>query len=112
MPRATLIFGNGLGRTLDNDFFQLQTGLREVWNNNKNFSNEQRRLVASALPNTDEERFPASEDQLDQLQVALVSASFLKSFETEDIRWLADASRELPNAFRRFVHEVAAYFHT
>lgn len=111
MARATFIFGNGLGRALDNDYFDLTAGLREVWTNNDQFTNAQRDLVISSLNNLSEERFPEKEEQLDKLQVALLSASILKNFETDNVKWLRDESRELPDAFRRFIHEVAAYFH-
>ncbi|MDP4532519.1 SIR2 family protein [Marinobacter salarius] len=111
MPRSTLVFGNGLGRTLDNDFFQLRTALGDVWEHSENFTREQRELVISALPDTNPDRFPCSEDQLDKLQIALISADFLRSFENNEVRWLTEESRKLPAAFKRYVHEVAAYFH-
>ena len=40
-----------------------------------------------------------------------MASDFLKAFERNDVRWLTDTSRELPLAFRRFVHAVAVYFH-
>ena len=111
MPRYTLIFGNGLGRSLDNGYYQLSSALFYVWKTNNNFTNVQKSLVVSAIPDLGDDDYPNSEEQLDILQVAVVAADFLSSFESEKVKWLNDDSRELPQALRRFTHEVASYFH-
>jgi hypothetical protein len=111
MSRFLFIFGNGLGMALDSDYFSLSSGLQSVWNGSEYFTAEHKRLVTSAIPGLSSEGFPESEEQLDQLQVAIVASEYLSGFESENIQWLNDSSRELPNAFRRFVHEVASYFH-
>jgi len=112
MPRSTLIFGNGLGMALDPNYFALATALREVWSGSANFYAHHKRLVSSAIPGLTENDFPHTEEQLDQLQVAIVASEFLRGFETEDVKWLDETAKDLPEAFRRFVHEVAAYFHS
>jgi len=111
MPRSTIIFGNGLGMALDPQYFRLESALRSVWNGSEDFHPEHKRLVQSALPNLNEAEYPQTEAQLDQLQVALLAAKFLRSFETRETRWLAEKAQQLPEAFVRFIHEVAAYFH-
>ncbi len=111
MARYTLIFGNGLGRSLDNDYFKLSSGLEYAWNESEHFTDDQKTLVISAIRGIDNDEYPSSEEQLDILQVAIVAAGFLKAFESEEVEWLNNASRELPQAFRRFIHEVASYFH-
>ena len=110
MPRSTLIFGNGLGMAIDPQYFKLESGLQSVWNGSVQFKVDHKRLVASAIRLQGNE-YPKSEEQLDQLQVAIAASSFLRSFESEDVKWLSDESRDFPQAFRRFVHEVAWYFH-
>lgn len=111
MSRCTFIFGNGLGRTLDNDYFQLSSGLSHVWNDRGSFTQEQKDLVISAITGLSANEYPQSEEQLDKLQVAIVAAGFLRSFERDDVQWLNDHSRNLPAAFNKFIHEVSCYFH-
>lgn len=111
MPRTSLIFGNGLGMALNSDYFRLGAGLRTVWDGSDEFREEHKRLITSAIPGLTATDYPESEDQLDRLQVAIVASEFLRGFESADVRWLSDESRELPQAFKRFVHEVATYFH-
>lgn len=111
MPRLALVFGNGLGMALDSQYFALPSGLRSVWNGSEHFREEHKRLVTSALQGVSADAYPELEEQLDQLQVAIVASEFLRGFESENVKWLSDHSREFPQAFRRFVHEVASYFH-
>lgn len=111
MPRYTLVFGNGLGMAMDDQYFSLGSGLKSVWNGSENFGQEQKRLMVSAINGLSVNDFPKSEEQLDQLQVAIVASEFLRNFESDEVKWLSDMSRGFPEAFRRFVHEVASYFH-
>jgi hypothetical protein len=96
---------------LDPEYFQLESALRSVWNGSDSFHPLHKLLVQSALPNLNGTEYPQTEAQLDQLQVALLAAKFLRSFETREACWLAEAAQQLPEAFARFIHEVAAYFH-
>lgn len=111
MPRSTIIFGNGLGMALSPNYFALSAALRDVWSGSANFYPGHKRLVASAIPGLTDDDFPRTEEQLDQLQVAIVASEFLRKFETEEIKWLDESAKDLPEAFRRFLHEVATYFH-
>lgn len=112
MERKLLIFGNGLGMSLDSEYFSLSTALKEIWKGSEHFQEEHKRLVISALPNINTgDEFPDSETQLDTLQVAIVASEFLRNFESNEIQWLNENSRKFPEAFKRFIHEVASYFH-
>jgi SIR2-like domain len=111
MPRATIVFGNGLGSALDPNYFRLGSALQQVWSGSRYFTQEHKRLVTSAIPGISGEAYPSTEEQLDQLQVALVASEFLREFETHEVQWLARQASALPEAFRRFLHEVASYFH-
>jgi SIR2-like domain len=113
MARFTIVIGNGLGMAIDKEYFKLQNGLKTVWSDTSNFSQEQKNLVISTISGLSSEDYPSSEEQLDTLQVAVVATEFLKSLEAVEavkVERLSKQSRELPRAFRRFVHEVAAYF--
>lgn len=111
MARALIVFGNGLGMAVDHEYFQLREGLASAWDSTDTFTEDHKRMIASAIPGVDNEHYPEHEDQLDTLQMALVASNFLKSLERDDVQWLSDGSRELPVAVRRFVHAVAVYFH-
>lgn len=95
----------------DSKYFSLSTGLAAIWSGTSSFTQQQKDLVISAIPGLSSTDYPRSEEQLDILQVAIVAAGFLKSFESNSVKWLSDSSRELLQAFRRFVHEVGVYFH-
>ena len=96
---------------LDEDYFSLSTGLKSVWEGSEHFRTEHKRLLVSAIDGLSINDYPQSEEQLDQLQVAIVASEFLRNFESVDVKWLSEMSREFPEAFRRFVHEVASYFY-
>lgn len=111
MARLAIVIGNGLGMAIDSEYFSLSKGLAAVWSGTSSFNQEQKNLVISAIPGLSPTDYPSSEEQLDILQVAIVAAGFLKSFESPHVKWLSNESRELPQAFRRFVHEVGVYFY-
>jgi hypothetical protein len=111
MARSIIVFGNGLGMALDGAYFRLAAGLETVWQGSQHFTQDHKLMVATAVPGVNQHVYPQSEAQLDQLQMAIVASDFLRSFETPQVSWLSDASREFPQAFRAFIHEVAAYFH-
>lgn len=98
--------------SLDPNYFNLTAGLAYAWDDDDIFSPEHRRLVSSAIPGVDLESYPRGEAQLDKLQMALVASDFLQAFEIEGVQWLTAQSRQLPNAFRRYIHAVATYFHS
>ena len=112
MARSVIVVGNGLGRALDNQFFMLSSGLSYVWNSGFSFERRHKDLMISTIDGVDAKQYPELEDQLDKLQVAIMASDFLRSFETEGVDWLNSTSREIPEVFKRFVHEVALYFHT
>lgn len=112
MERCAIVIGNGLGMAMDSRYFSLSTGLSAIWAGTSSFDENQKQLVISAIPGLSSTSPPQSEDQLDTLQVAIVAADFLRSFESTTVKWLSDGSRQLPQAFRRFVHEVGVYFYS
>lgn len=110
MRRSVIVFGNGLGMALDSNYFSIGAGLKSVWSGSEYFETAHKELVKTAIPGLTEDAHPSTEDQLDDLQVAIVASEYLRGFETETVKWLADQARELPEAFRRFLHEVASYY--
>ena len=109
--RLIIIVGNGLGMAVEPAYFALQNGLENVWNNTDYLSQEHKTLIQSAISGATEEKPPSSEEQLDKLQVAIVATEFLSGFKVGDVSWVSDPAKELPSALRKYIHEVALYFH-
>jgi|GEM_PF-568196 len=115
--RKLLIFGNGLGRALDNDFFNLEVALHSAWNNPQILNDTQKELILRCLPaNLIEDEVPAapkSEIELDRLQRVLASCDEIAKHETEDgASWLTDEGKAFPIAIRSYLHAAASHFHT
>jgi hypothetical protein len=109
--RSTIVFGNGLGMAIDPSYFQLKSALYNVWNDPDLLSDGQKKLIQTALPGTSDEVYPESEDQLNELQVAIFASELLKAYETEEAPWLNENSREIVAAFKKFIHQTSHYFH-
>jgi len=111
MGRSILIVGNGIGLSLDPNYFKLQVALENVWNNTDHLSVKHKLLIQSAIEGTSDDTPPHSEEQLDKLQVAIIATEFLSGFEVGDASWVSEPAKELPTTFRKYIHEVALYFH-
>lgn len=109
--RSVLIFGNGLGKALDPTYFDLSAGLHQVWNNTPHLSALHKTLITNAIPGTNPYSPPRLEAQLDQLQGAISATEYLNSFEANGTSWVTEHAKQIPSAFRTFIHEVAMYFH-
>ncbi|MBB5721093.1 hypothetical protein FHS72_000700 [Loktanella ponticola] len=113
MPRKTIIFGNGLGRALDNDFFQLPAAMKTVWETNDLISNDQRRLIASAIEGVEVGDGPTNEEELFGTQLALMAFRVLQFAVKDDEleHWLTKDAISYPEALQRYTYMVAKYFH-
>jgi hypothetical protein len=116
LSKDTLIFGNGLGRALDNDFFSLPRALQNAWEDENVLDEVQKDLILRCLPSEvleeNEEQAPQSEDDLDRLQQTLAACDLINELETETSEgWLTTAGKTFPSAIRSYVHRAAAEFH-
>lgn len=111
MSRSLIIFGNGLGMALNPKLFSLETALEAVWNDSEHLSIEHKELILSAIEGTTKDTPPQEEEQLDQLQIAIISTEFLSKLEVDGQPWLSEPAKNLPSAFKTYIHEVALYFH-
>ncbi|MFT6450671.1 MAG: hypothetical protein ACJA06_000151 [Halocynthiibacter sp.] len=111
--RKLIIFGNGLGRALDNDFFDLETRMREVWADENCLTPEQKRLIATSIEGVEPEEGPSSEDQLGKTQMALVACEVLGDAVNDGqlVHWLTVDARDFPSALKKYLFEVARSFH-
>jgi hypothetical protein len=112
LTRHTIIFGNGLGRALNNDFFQLQAAMREVWQDPGALSDMQRQLISTAIEGIDADG-PTEEDQLLGTQLALMACRLLSSAVRDDSleHWLTAEAMSFPAALQKYTYMVAKYFH-
>ena len=95
---------------LDPEYFKLGAGLKSVWDTTELFTEAHKKLIQSALPNTTDEVYPKSEDELGDLQEAIFASEILQTYEHAGVEWLNQDSRELATAFKKYVHEVGIYF--
>ena len=113
--RKVLLFGNGLGLALDPQYFLLETAIRHVWNQEDALDSASKQIITGCLPRSDYE-YPHGEDDLDLLQSALSSCELLNWVEagvsSSGIALLTEQGRHLPQAVKRFVYGVAAFFHS
>ena len=104
-----MIFGNGLGRAISNEDYNLEAALSAAWVDNSVLSDTQRQLIKQCLPEDVIESSlsepPRSEEQLDKLQRVLAACDEIAKNENPDgERWLMDHGRQFPYAIRSFVH--------
>lgn len=112
--RKLILFGNGLGRALDNDFFSLEAALSTAWTDSNLLTEIQRTLILQCLPEVVLEASgpPRTEADLDRLQRVLAACEEIKKHEIGDTeQWLSPHGREFPLAIRAYIHGTASYFH-
>ena len=80
MPRKLLIFGNGLGMSLDQNHFSLQNALNDIWNRQGFLSAHHKQLIEACVGNAGA---PPGEDHLGPFQVAATCCQALNKIAQE-----------------------------
>lgn len=113
MARKLVIFGNGLGRALDNDHFNLTAAMRSVWASEDCLTPAQKDLIATAIEGVEIENGPENEEQLFGTQLALLACELLKEATNDEKlgHWLTEAAVDYPSALNKYTYEVARHFH-
>lgn len=112
MPRQLLVFGNGLGRSIDNERFMLSNVMAEVWAAEDGLSVRQKELILRCLPEDVLDDVPTREDQLADLQEIVAACDrILQAEGGTGAGWLSAEGREFPAAIRSYVHRIACKFH-
>ena len=114
--RKLLIFGNGLGRALNNEYYNLECALQDAWSNPKALDQTQKELIRRCLPEEVLEHetlvAPRSEEELDVLQKVLAACDEIIQHEIEGgASWLSEHGKKFPFAIRSYLHHTASYFH-
>lgn len=117
MVKKLVIFGNGLGRAIDNNFYCLERVLDLSWGEEGPLTDDQRLLVAGCLDRGLIEadiRAPTEEAQLRDLQRVIDACDLTGSFQQQvdgNGGWLTEEGQNFPNAVRRYFHHAASEFH-
>ncbi|WP_429085893.1 SIR2 family protein [Aeromonas allosaccharophila] len=108
MDRKLLIFGNGLGMSLDPAHFSLSAALESIWDRDNFLSLEQKRLIARCLGR---EGAPQGEDELDLLHQVVTHCRFLNFIGNDDVHWLTAEGQSFPDITATYLHKVATKLH-
>ena len=89
MTESLFIFGNGLGRSIDPDYFDLKTGLKRAWDNAK-LTNADKQLILQSI-NKSRQTVPTLLAQQSQRHNLLVGCTDLAQ-QKEEARSLLKVS--------------------
>lgn len=115
MVENLFVFGNGIGRSIDNDFFSLQNAMSTVWNDTTILDIDTKALIQKCLPGKDGRSLstsPVSEEELDGLQLVVNACDIISEFEGDtwsDV-WLSPQGYDFPKKVRNYLHMVASFF--
>lgn len=108
MARKLIIFGNGLGMSLDPQHFSLQAALENIWNKDGVLTDEQKKLITRCLG---KDGAPEGEHELDLLHQAISYCKSLNKIGDGDIHWLTEDGQSFPEITATYIHKVATLLH-
>jgi len=108
--KSLIVTGNGLGRAVDNDFFNLATAIKRIWDDHGRISEEARGTISSCIPRHKGIEIFEGEHDLDLLHRARNSCGILKEIAPGSNPWLSDGGINLPKHTAHFITCVAASF--
>ena len=113
MRRNLLLFENGLGRSIDYDFFQLSAAIQNVWENKRFFSGDERELISSCTPDLDDPGYSSGEEEMLNSQLAIQAIRQLTEVvNARDLnRWVTNEAVSFVDTLEKFISHIARYFH-
>lgn len=108
MTRKLVIFGNGLGMSLDPAHFSLTAALEEIWERENFLTLEQQQLIERCLGRPGA---PQEEDELDLLHQAAIHCKSLNLIGHGNIHWLTEDGQSFPEITSTYIHKVATKLH-
>lgn len=110
---TTLLFGNGLGRSLAPAYFPLEMGIRSVWGDENILNEDDKNAILQCLPDGEDgpRPMPSSEDELAALQKVVTACKLIGEVEEDNPIWLTEQGRAFPKIIDNFIARVAYYFH-
>jgi len=85
--------------------------MENAWSDSNCLDDNQRRLIQNCLQAQGAGDKPIGEPDLDILHMAVNACDFLDTVANDDDGWLTDDGKEFPLASRRYLTNVAWYFH-
>lgn len=101
--RTTFLIGNGMGRALNNEYFNLETGLRSAWNE---FDQKDQKIISLL----NDYRIPSEEDDLERHHLIMSSCKSLIVLAKEGVKFLNDKGNKFPILYNDYIYRVAKYF--
>lgn len=108
MTRKLIIFGNGLGMSIDPNHFSLNRALNDIWEKENFLSVEQKTLIQNCI---DQQRAPEGEEELDILHQVVTACKSLNNLATDDVHWLSENGQSFPEYTAKYIHKVATDLH-
>ncbi|WP_417272261.1 hypothetical protein [Celeribacter halophilus] len=111
MSKKLIVFGNGLGRALDNDYFNLESAMKHIWESDW-LKPEEKALIAT-LDGFDALNGPSGEEDLISAYGAQLSINLLKScLEKGQLEgWMTSEGQSFSKVLEKYTYAVAYYFH-
>lgn len=110
--KKLVIFGNGLGRAIDNEHFSLNNAMKTIWSDENALKRSEKELIATAIDGVEVDDGPTSEDELFETQLALFAIEMLKDATKQDqlSSWLTEQAQTYPEALARYQYRIAKHF--
>lgn len=112
MTNSLFLFGNGLGMSIDPNFYSIESGLNRAWDDS-GLTDADKALIYQALGRQSENynEPPKSEDEFFNLQKIVTACDFIRQFEQKsDVTWLTPEGAKFPDAIGKFIFEVASTY--
>lgn len=111
MDFTTILFGNGLGRAIDNQYFDLGPAITEAWNSTWRLTDNDKQAILGCLPGNPQE-INIEEGHLELLHEVASACKLINAAVGSPRTILAEAGAKLPASVNRLVSRVGYYFHS
>jgi len=102
---TTFLFGNGLGRALDDKRFDLHTAINKVWNQ---LDPESQKLLGYGKENNP----PHKEKELEHYHNVASASSILNRLgPIFHSNWLSEEGKQFPSKYKKIILDVSLYFY-
>lgn len=112
MTNSLFLFGNGLGMSIDPNFYSIESGLNRA-RDDSGLTDADKALIYQALgrQSNSDDAPPKSEDEFFNLQKIVNACDFISQFEQKsDVTWLTPEGAKFPDAIGKFIFEVASTY--
>lgn len=119
MDNSLFLFGNGLGMSIDSDFFSLTNAMKSAWQNN-DLSCDHKTIISKCLSGDNhgsitEPTAPTREEHLNKIHKVLFACELLRELndmklDAIELPLLRDSAKSFPEALKGYIHLVASHF--